>query len=345
MKTIVSRKCPDFWDDFVSRHSPLVFHRSVWADVLRDGYESTPLFCWLEDESNPRLALLGGIMDFRAMKIFYAALPYGGFAGDTDVLKIFTDGFLTAMIDEGIHQIRIAEPGCRAQLEPLGFEATELARHVTDLRPFDSASLLEALPRSVRKNIRRSRQSGVAIDELTEEADLGDVFALYLKTMAQNHAAAKYPAARFNSIFKHFVNARNGAILVARHEGRIIGANTLVCSDDTVHDIQLSHDADYQHLRVADALVLASFEWTMRRRLAFFDFMGSPPGDEALERYKTKWLAARRATYTYTRTLSPLRSLLWTAAQAFVSHPVGAWVARRIRGRQRNLIVAKRHEP
>ena len=110
-----------------------------------------------------------------------------------------------------------------------------------------------------------------------------------------------------------------------------MGSNTLVCSDDTVHDIQLSYDHVYQHVRPNDALVWASLQWTMDKGKKWFDFMGSHAGDVSLEKFKSKWGAQRTTTCNYTKTLSPLRGACWSAVLKMAGHPMGGWFIRLLR--------------
>lgn len=331
MKAFVSSDCPAFWDEFVRMHSSMLFHRSTWADILREGYGGTPLFCWLERADTPLAGLMGLVMDFKVVRVFYAALPYGGMIGEDSVVPEFFRYVEPELRKRGVHKIQIPEPRHAPILEEAGFTSIEIARHQVDVSGHDSASLEASFPRSVRKAIRKSSRENVVIREVSDRSEIEDVFELYMKTMAHNKAAAKYPIGRFLGIFDHLVPKGLGVILVASFDGRLVGSNTLVCSDDTVHDIQLSYDHDYQHVRPNDALVFASLQWTMKQGRQWFDFMGSPVGDDSLEKFKAKWGARRSTTCNYTKTLSPLRGACWSGFLAMAGHPAGAWLIRVLR--------------
>jgi lipid II:glycine glycyltransferase (peptidoglycan interpeptide bridge formation enzyme) len=230
-----------------------------------------------------------------------------------------------------VHKIQIPEPRHAPILEESGFKSTEVARHQVKVSGQDTESLETSFPRSVRKAIRKSRKENVEIREVMDRSEIQGVFELYMKTMAHNKAAAKYPIGRFLSIFDNLVPKGLAVILVASWGGRLVGSNTMVCSDDTVHDIQLSYDHDYQHVRPNDALVFDSLQWTMKQRRDWFDFMGSHAGDESLEQFKAKWGAQRSTTCNYAKILSPLRGACWTAIQKMADHPAGGWFIRAVR--------------
>lgn len=328
----VTRQAPDFWDDFVEHHQGLLFHRSDWADVLAKGYGYQPCYCWYEQDGAPRLGFMGGIVDFRIVRVLNACIPYGGLLGDESYLEPFCRQLGPALQREGIHQLQLAEPGTRPRLETFGFQGVVVARHQADIADYaDAEALRAALPRSVRKNLNRAEREGLVVEPLQDRSDVDVVFDLYLKTMERNRAAAKYPHGRFAAIFDQLAPKELGVILVARKDGAIIGANTLVCSDETVHDIQLSYDHNYQALRPTDALVFASFLWAIERHKRYFDFMGSPANDESLEKFKTKWLAERSTTVTYIKTYAALRSACWTLAKRLANSPLGAHLTRMIR--------------
>ena len=331
MQAFVQSECPGFWDDFVESRSPMLFHRSLWANVLQDGYGGVPLYCWLEREGRPVVGMMGGMMDFKVARLFYSSLPFGGLVGDVSAAGDFLKHAEPMLKKRGVHQIHLLEPCHLDALEDLGYHPTVVARHQVDVTDYDSDSLFKDLHRSVRKAIRKSRKENVEVLEVTDRSQIEGVFDLYVKTMAHNQAATKYPVDRFTSIFDRLVPRGLGVILVATCNGTLVGSNTLVCSDDTVHDIQLSYDHDYQHVRPNDALVFASLEWTIKKGRRMFDFMGSPADDASLERFKGKWLAERSTTSTYVKTLSPLRGACWKTIQKIAGNPAGAWLIRSLR--------------
>lgn len=321
----VSRACPAWWDDFVSGHSNLLFYRSVWGEVLEQGYGWTPLYVWLEKDGKPVIGFLGGIYNLGFMRMLYSSLPYGGLVGDVTQLQNLIDQLRPALRSEGIHQVRLAEWGVRPELESLDFEAVELSAHRVNLADYDEDSYFKALPHSVRKNVKRSRREGLLISELTERDEVGRVFELYANSMARNGAALKYSIDRFYAIFDVLRPQGLGAILVARHGETIVASNALVRSDDVVHDVQLSHDHAFQHMRPTDAVMFGSIQWAMAQGCRTFDFMASPKGDDNLGRFKAKWLAEDIPAATYIASYSPLRALLWNMALRASGTRLGVW--------------------
>ncbi len=334
MNVVAQEECPDFWEDFSRSHSDLLFHRAVWGDVLRQGYGWRPLYVWLEENGKPILGFLGGIYNVGFMRMLYASLPYGGLVGDSSRVADLVGLLGDALRDERIHQVRLAEWGVRPELESLGFEAVELSAHRVNLAAYDEETYFKALPHSVRKNVKRSRREGLEISELADRDEVVRVFELYANSMARNGAALKYSIDRFYAIFDVLRPLGLGTILVARHGDTIVSANALVRSDEIVHDVQLSHDHAYQHMRPTDAVMFGSIQWAMAQGCHTFDFMASPKGDDNLGRFKAKWLADDIPAATYIVTYSPLRARLWNLALWASGTRLGVWavgVLRRVR--------------
>jgi len=334
VKLKISINAPPFWDEFARHHSGMLFQRSIWARILKQGYTSEPIFCWLEDDDGKAvIGFLGGILDFHILRILNATFPYGGLMGDDRYLDGLIDQLHPVLRDQGIHIVRFIATRPIPGLQHLGYTATNVSRHRINLENYTIDSFLDSLHRSVRKAIRKSHREGVSIEPVTSRESVHEVYDLYLKTMAHNRAAAKYPLGRFMSIYEHLIPADLGIMLIARKDDMIIGSNTLVISEDTVHDIQLSYNPEYQRFRPNDALVFASITWSMQRQMKYFDFMGSPANDASLERFKAKWLAQKSMTTTYSKTLSPARGMCWDLAQKMITLPVGAWFTRWLRER------------
>ena len=197
MQVFIERTCPSFWDSFVKKNSPLLFHRFVWAKVLKDGYAQEPLYCWLEKDGEPVLALLGGVSNFRIVRILFATFHYGGLVGNLSELRDFCRLLDPQLKQMGIHEIRLLETKSLSVLEEFGYRGVDVPRHIVDIGNHSLESLFNEFKRSVRKNIRKSQKEGVTVDEVVNRETVDNVFQLYLDTMSYNKAAAKYPKERF----------------------------------------------------------------------------------------------------------------------------------------------------
>jgi len=334
-----AKEAPEWWDGFVESHSSLLFHQAAWGDVLREGYRWTPLYVWLEEEDAPVLAFLAGIYDVGFMRILYSSLPYGGLIGDVSFTKPLLAGLTPLLKEERIHEIRFAEWGMRPELLDAGFDVVELNAQRIDLREYDQETYLNALPRAVRKNIRRTEREGLVVEEISSRDEVEGVFNLYAESMKRNKAALKYSIHRFYAIYDFLIPQGLATILLVKHEGKLIASNTLVCSKGTVHDIQLSHDHAFQKMRPTDAVMFASVLWTIKSGAQYFDFMASPIGDENLERFKAKWIADDNPAATYIQNYSPLRARLWKLAQWGSGTRLGIAAIRPIRSMNRVNVI------
>jgi hypothetical protein len=343
VKLQVATAPPPFWDDFVAAHGGSLFQSRRWEAVLEHGYGGSPLYSWLSGPGGARLGVLGVIIDLVVCRIFYAALPVGGLLGDRSLIREALPLLERELRKRGVHQAQLIEPNESAAISDSGYSAVRLPRHIVDLSDRSVEDVWRAVRPQVRNKVTQSQKRGVEIELLREANQIPAVFDLYLRTMRANDAAAKYPIGRFESIFEHLVGDGLGCILVAKHQGRVIGSNTLVCSPDAVHDIQLSYDPAALSLRPNDALVFASLKWTIESGRTKFDFLSSPADDTSLQRYKAKWLADEHSVVTYIKDLDPVRASAWRICQRALAHPLGARAVRLVRKQTaRGARVAKR---
>src|SRR4030043_2247663 len=91
--------------EFFERHSCLIFNRSEWSDVLREGLGSEVVSYVLRKDGKIILALPGIILNFKILKMFYSNIPYGGGVGETKHFYLFCELFEGRLGEGGVHFI------------------------------------------------------------------------------------------------------------------------------------------------------------------------------------------------------------------------------------------------
>ncbi|MFH1336140.1 MAG: hypothetical protein ABII96_06450, partial [Candidatus Zixiibacteriota bacterium] len=72
MNLIVLSEPKREWDEFVSSHSDLIFHTSLWWKVLKEGYGCQMKYLVAEEGGEWLLALPGMMVGNRFFKVFYS---------------------------------------------------------------------------------------------------------------------------------------------------------------------------------------------------------------------------------------------------------------------------------
>src|SRR4030042_2629179 len=107
--------------EFFERHSCLIFNRSEWSDVLREGLGSEVVSYVLRKDGKIILALPGIILNFKILKMFYSNIPYGGFVGEMEHFHLFAELLEAKLKEDGIHCLRIGREYQTQFPEPKGY--------------------------------------------------------------------------------------------------------------------------------------------------------------------------------------------------------------------------------
>ena len=80
------------WDEFVSRHTDLIFYQSFWSEVLKRGLGEgpRPLYFYLREGGKIVAGLPAVLFNFKIFRILYASIPYGNLIGDTATFLDFS---------------------------------------------------------------------------------------------------------------------------------------------------------------------------------------------------------------------------------------------------------------
>jgi hypothetical protein len=158
--------------------------------------------------------------------------------------------------------------------------------------------LLRDCPEDRRYNIRRAIKAGVAVTEMDTGRDFDDYYALY-KHWCESKRLTPHPYELQRAVFE---TKGNRLLLVARHNGRMVGAETLRFRRPGIIECTANVSRrEETKLKQNDLLVWRAIEWSAQQQDLRYFSMG------AAHTFLQRFGGHRHATYRYSLDLTPLR--------------------------------------
>jgi len=296
---------------FLEKHSLLIFDRSEWATVLKEGLGSEVVSYVLRKDGKIILALPGIILNFKILKMFYSNIPYGEFVGEMEYFHQFVELLEAHLREEGIHCIRIGKEYQTQFPELKGYQKELAYTHLLDVSQMTEDILWKNYKKRVRRDVRKAEKSGITIHEPAHLQEIDSLFNLYLQTMKRNEAYNVWTKQTLYAIYHRLVQKGGGKILLAKLQDEIIAGIILIFSPETTYYFFAASDQKYLSLCPNDLLVHRGISLTIQDERKFFDFMTSQEEDVALMNFKEKWGAEKHPFYFYEKRLSPIRTWVW----------------------------------
>jgi CelD/BcsL family acetyltransferase involved in cellulose biosynthesis len=281
------------WRSLVDQVPSSVFHSPDWIRVLTDTYGwCARAQMLLDDQGRPQ----AGIPFCRIADVFgkrIVALPFSDYCdplvGDPQAWSLLTEGLFREYCPILMR--------CLHNSVPLGdkrFALVKQARwHGVDLRP-ELDALWQGMHDSSRRAIKKSQREGVAIRVAESEADLRAFFEMHLKVRKYKYGLLAQPFRFFQNIWRHFVQAQRGFILLAVHEDKIVAGDFFLEWKDTLYYKFNASNPDGLSHRPNDLLTWEGIKHAKARGLSFLDLGLCDWDQEGLARYKRKFGAEER---------------------------------------------------
>jgi hypothetical protein len=310
MNLIVLEESDPRWDEFVSAHSHLIFHTSIWWRVLKEGYGYPMCYLILEEKGYWLCALPGMIMGNRLIKIFYSLVPYGGFVGGKEHIPQFVNFLNRWAKEEGIGRIQIIDLSIKKRQDLPDFKCVESYRHVLELKGKSEDQIWKDYKDSLRRNIRVALNSQLRFENIKSKGQVEQFYKLYLDSMKRKKALIRYPLKLFWQIFDLLV-PEFADMLFIKHQNQPVAGMVVIYSQQTAHYFHGGSDTDHLHLRPNDLLFHHAIRTAAERGKSYFDFMGSGKHMVNLIRFKEKWGAEKKVLPSYHKDISKTRVALY----------------------------------
>jgi len=188
MNLIVLGKPNDRWDEFISAHSNLIFHTSLWSKVLKGGYGCELLYLVSEEGGYWLCALPGMMVGNLLLKVFYSLIPYGGFIGDPEHIPEFLGVLNNWARNEKIHRIQIVDVHIKKEQVLPDFKCVESYRHLLELRGKTTDQIWKNYKDSLKRNIKIALKSDLFFEKIKSREEVALFYGLYLDSMRRNKA-------------------------------------------------------------------------------------------------------------------------------------------------------------
>jgi hypothetical protein len=296
------------WDEFISKYSHLVFHTSIWAQILKDGYDARLLYYVLEDNGEWFLAVPGMLIG-RFLKLWYSLVPYGGFIGKKEYISTFLK-FITKDIRKyKIDRLEIIDPEVGQPSEISGFSGNESYRHILNLENKTEEDLWKNYKPNLRRTIGEALDAKLSIEKIRDSKEVELFYNLYLESIRRQRGMVRYPLGLFRGIFS-LIQQGKGDLFFAKHEGITTAGIVIIYSEDIAHYFYGGSLTKYLNLRPNDLLFHTAIKEAMRRGKKQFDFMGSAKNMTGLIQFKEKWGTQRKSLYASHKDISKFKPLL-----------------------------------
>jgi lipid II:glycine glycyltransferase (peptidoglycan interpeptide bridge formation enzyme) len=226
---------------------------------------------------------------------------------------------------------RTDSPVMTNSLQALGFRPSPQAIQPrrTILVELDSDDeMLKRMKSKTRYNIRLASRRGVAVRP-GQERDLPAFYQLMALT-AERDEFGIHSQRYYETVYRLFVPAEQGQLLLAEHEGQLLAGLVILAADDTACYMYGASSNEGRNLMPTYLLQWEAMRWARERGCRFYDLWGIPDEDEEIledqftERSDGLWGVYRfkrgfggqmvRSAGTWDLVYAPLRYRLYAAA-------------------------------
>jgi CelD/BcsL family acetyltransferase involved in cellulose biosynthesis len=284
----VDPRTDPLWYKLVDQAPSSVFHSPGWIQVLSDtyGWEASA-YVVLDQHGNPQAGIpFCRISDILGQRI--VALPFSDYCdplvNDAESWRFLIDRLLPEQCPITVR--------CLHNDLPLSDERFSLVKqakwHRLDLRPQLDA-LWHAMHDSTHRAIRKSERGGLTVRMAQSEQELRSFFEMHLRVRKFKYGLLAQPYSFFQNIWRRFVDAQRGFLLLAVHEDKIVAGDFFLEWKDTLYYKFNASLPDVLSLRPNDLLIWEGIQLGKNKGLTYLDFGLSDIDQEGLIRYKRKF--------------------------------------------------------
>jgi hypothetical protein len=242
------------------------------------------VYLWNEDIEDGFSASLFRIGPFA---IAYLGFPIGTRTISTIIdQKGLLDSLIHSCLSLKVNAVRVSGLPQKITIDKKYQTASVVETEIKDLQNWNSVDLGS----SIKRNIRKARKTNVRFSDHADVIDSTRIFSLYLNTVNRHGGAARYNIDYFSKLVE-IANETNSPITIhtAFLDAELIAYTVVVDQQDTSMYLHGAQDMSYQKLRCMDALFQTMIDSAKLRGLKKFTFLGSPPNQTSLIKYKEKW--------------------------------------------------------
>lgn len=294
------------WDIFVTSHADSsLFHYASWHKVLQASFGYRPLYFVALDEDDA----IRGCAAFAEIRspltgARLVSLPFSDYCEILTEDKASESAILEAVLRKSnelnASKIEIRSRGAGVNFESYGFvtKRTYLNHVLFTTEPAEI--LIKRVHTSYRYDLRKAKESGLAIISASTEVEFKKYYELYSKTR-RYHGLPPMPYIFFENVWKLFFPKGMLVLLLAVDNGLIVAGLLLLKNEEGFYAISNSSNRDYLHKRPNHLLWWRGIEIACDSNLKYFDFGRTSLDNEGLLRFKRRWGSKEYTISHFTR--------------------------------------------
>ncbi len=288
VQIIDPRTYPD-WDRIVeSSPGSSFFHSYGWARTLSDSYGYAPFYFTIFEKG--KIKALISLMEIDSVLTGKrgVSLPFTDYCTPIAAGGMSFSNFFDYIVAFGKNRgwKRIELRGGQSLFPEVPSFASYLA-HTVDLGKGEEKTF-SRLRESTRRNIKRARTQGVAVEVSREPEAVKEFYRLNVRTRKE-HGLPPQPYRFFRMVYEHVISRGGGFVALASYRGRnIAGAIFFHFADKAIYKFGAS-DKKYRELRGNYAVMWESIQWLARKGFASLSFGRTEMENKGLQQYKTGW--------------------------------------------------------
>lgn len=275
------------WLRLIDQQQSSIFHSPAWIRAVTQTYSWEPQAYVLVDEDGQPLAGLPFciIDDIRGKRA--AAFPFSDFcdpiANSEEDWAQLLDAILALDVPFAMRCLHNDIP-----LIKYGDVSKQAAWHGADLdRSIED--IWASLHSSARRAVRKAEKSGVTVEIDRSPEGMRTYFDMHLQIRKYRYRLLAQPYSLFENIWSELVQQQNGFVLLAKLDGKPIGANVyLEWKNTLVYKFSASF-YEYMNHRPTDALIWYAIKYAKENGLNYFDFGLSDLDQDGLLNFKRKY--------------------------------------------------------
>ena len=284
---VVDPRSSSLWSDLLRRQPACAFVAPAWIQVLVETYGFDVEAAVVVVDGAP----VAGVPIAHVHDVFGDRLVVLPFSDFTDPVAVEPAHWaaLSSHLRAGGRPVQMR---CRANPHPLadpGFRLVDRARwHGIDVRP-GAESLWHGFDQASRRAIRKAERGGVSVELRTDRPAVRTFYELHLAVRKHKYSMLAQPFAFFESIWRHWIEPGDGALLVASSEGEPIAATLLLRWQDTLYYKFNASARARLDVRPNDLLIWRMIQHAGESGCSWIDFGLTDWDQDGLARFKRKF--------------------------------------------------------
>ncbi len=294
MKLIKVNPCEDpHWRQLVENQPSSVFHSPAWAQVLAATYGFEPeAYVLINDRGEAQAGIpFCRVRDLRGERLI--SLPFSDYCdplvNHPEIWQLLVAPLLAERCEWTIRALHNPIPVADPRLE----RVNQARWHGLDLCVSEE-ELWHGLDESAKRAIRKAERQGVTVRLADHPADLRAFFELHLNTRKAKYQLLTQPYAFFEQIWQRFIEQQRGILLLAQHQGDVIGATLFLEWQKCLFYKFNTSSAQHLELRPNDLMIWSGIRYAKSQGYHSLDFGLSDWDQTGLIRYKRKFASAEK---------------------------------------------------